>query len=290
MNKIDVVILTKNSAKTLKYVLHGVFNAIPVNKLVIVDYNSIDETLRIAKLYDAKIIKGAPNIATARYQGVLEVETEWFCFIDSDIYIFPSWYKQLKKWKSLPRVAWLQGLTIEHSKILNSYAVSKTLRYAKYGCIALSNSLLKKDVVLKCRDWLDKKIHAGEDFLLYKTVKAEGYRVLIDTNALCLHLPDCFFHDIYALYRSGYSSRLRSKYPSIKYLGVSLILLKEGIIRVMLTKDPRVLFYFLIILASSYIAGYYKLIEKRVKHLMTNIDKKSKEMINQIVLRRHVRY
>lgn len=282
MDKVDVVILTKNSATTLKYVVHGIFNSIPVNKLIIVDGNSTDETLNIAKQSGAKIIKGAWNLAFARYKGALEVETGWFCFVDSDMYVFPSWYKQLERWRALPHVAWVQGLTLEHSSILGSYALSKTLKYAKYGCVALSNSLLKKDIVLECTNWLRKDIHAGEDAVLYEFVKSRGYRVLVDTSALCLHLPDCFFHDIYALHRAGYSARLRRKHIPIMHLGVPLILLKEAILRFLLTKDPRLLMYFPAMLGMSYIAGYFGLKESKVQRFMEKIDKMSKAMgINQ---------
>jgi glycosyltransferase involved in cell wall biosynthesis len=276
MDKVDVVVLTKNSAATLKYVLEGIFNAVPVNKLIIVDGNSTDGTLSIAEESNAKIIKGARNLATARYQGVLEVETGWFCFIDSDIYVLPSWYKQLEKRMALPHAAWIQGLTLEHSRILDSYALSKTLRYTKHGCIALSNSLLKRDVVLQCADWLRKDIHAGEDAVLYKFVKSSGYKVLLDTSALCIHLPDCFFHDIYALYRAGYSDRLRRKHIAIMYLGVPLLLSKEAFIRMLLVTDPRLLIYFPAILGTSYILGYFGF--KKSKVFMEKIDKVSKAM------------
>jgi len=278
MDKVDVVVLTKNSAATLKHVLHGIFNAIAVNKLIIVDGDSTDETLSIAKQSGARIIKGARNLAFARYQGVLEVETEWFCFVDSDMYVSSLWYKQLERRRALPRVAWIQGLTLEHSRILDSYALSKTSKYTKQGCIALSNALLKRDIVLKCTEWLRKDIHAGEDAVLFEFVKSKGYRVLVDTSALCLHLPDCFFHDIYALYRSGVSDRLRRKYISIIYLGVPLLLLKEAFYRVLLVKDPRLLIYFPAILGTSYVFGYFGLKKDKVKLLMEEIDKMSKTL------------
>ena len=284
MDKVDVVILTKNSATTLKYVLHGIFNAIPVNKIIIVDGNSTDETLNIAKQSGAKIIKGVWNLAFARYHGALEVETEWFCFIDSDMYVFPSWYKQLERRRVLPHVAWVQGLTLEHSNVLDSYALSKTLKYAKYGCVALSNSLLKRDIVLECTDWLRKDIHAGEDAVLYEFIKSRGYRVLVDTSALCLHLPDCFFHDIYALHRAGHSDRLRRKHIPIMHLGVPFILLKEAIIRFLLTKDLRLLMYFPAILGTSYVIGYFGPKESKVKRFMEKIDEISKAMMKNPLL------
>jgi glycosyltransferase involved in cell wall biosynthesis len=276
MDRVDVVVLTKNSATTIEHVLNGILNAIPVNKLIVVDGESKDETLNISRRFGAKIVKGNWNLAFARYQGVLEVETEWFCFVDSDIYIFPSWYRQIIRWKKLPRIAWIQGLTLEHSSILGSYARSKTLRYMKYGCVALSNSLLNRDIVLKCADWRRRDVHAGEDTSLFEFVKLEGNRILVDASAICLHLPDCFFHDIYTSYRAGYSDWLRQKHIPIVHLGVPAILLKEATLRFFLTKDPRLLMYFPAILGTSYVLGYFGPRSSAVKGLMEEIDRISK--------------
>jgi glycosyltransferase involved in cell wall biosynthesis len=276
-DKVDVVILTKNSALTLKDVLQEVVCSIPFNNIIIVDGDSTDETLDIARQFGAKIIKGAWNLAFARRRGVLEVETEWFCFIDSDIYVFPSWYRQLERHKKLHRVVWVQGLTLEHSDVLNSYALSKTLSYEKFGCIAVSNSLLRRDVVLECTDWLRNDIHAGEDSVLHEFIKSKGFRVLLDCDALCLHLPDCFFHDIYAAYRLGYSNLLRRKHIPILYLGYPILFLREAFIRVFMIKDLRLLIYLPTMLGASYVLGLcFGHKESRIKRLVERIDKISK--------------
>ncbi len=278
IDKVDVVILTKNSAKTLEHVLRSVFNDIPVNRLIIVDAGSTDRTLEIAREYKAEIVIEKGNLALARYKGALHVKTDWFCFIDSDIRIISPWYGNLERWKRLSRVAWIQGLTLEHSNILNSYAFSKTMRYAKYGCIALSNSLLKRDVVIDCEDWLRKDIQVGEDAVLHEFVRSQNLKILVDTSALCLHLPDSFLHDIYAIYRAGYSDRLRHKHNLLLYLGVPYEFLKEGLLRFLLTKDPRLFGYFSI-LGITYILGFYELERDKLKPFMEKIDAISKTMI-----------
>ena len=124
MNKIDVVVLTKNSIITLGACLHGIFDTIPVNKLIIVDGGSCDPTLKIARKYGAVIIHEKGYLARARYKGALEAETQWFCFEDSDIVLHPSWYKGLKKWTKYPQVAWIKGLTREPNDVFSPFAPS----------------------------------------------------------------------------------------------------------------------------------------------------------------------
>ena len=178
MKKVDVVVLTKNSATTLDICLNGIFSSIPVNRLIIVDGGSSDGTEKIAKSYGAKIIFEKGGLGRARYRGTLEAGTRWFCFVDSDIFLYPSWYEQMKKWTKYPRVVWVKGLTGEHSKILGSYAISKILRKRRHGGVALSNSMLRRDVVLRCRDLLRDDLYVGEDSVLYHFVKSRGYRVI----------------------------------------------------------------------------------------------------------------
>lgn len=277
LNKIDVVVLTKNSAITINACLHGIFNSIPVNNLLIIDGGSSDATLKIARKHGATIIYEKENLARARYRGALEAGTQWFCFVDSDIILYPSWYKRLREWMEHPHVAWVKGLTGEHSKILPSYALSKILRHTTYGGVALSNCLLKRDIVLKCIDWRRKDIHAGEDSILYNFFKLRGYKVINDTTFVgCLHVPDCFLHDIYALFRSGQSDRLRHKRIRIRNLGVPFILLRNAFIGFKDTLDPRLFAYYFAILGVSYLLGYLGIGRIRISHLMKKIDTLSK--------------
>ena len=279
LNKIDVVVLTKNSETTLEACLHGILNSIPVNKLIVVDGGSSDATLKIARKYGATIIYEKGNLACARYRGALEANTEWFCFVDSDIVLHPLWYERLKKWVKYPRAAWVKGLTGEHSKILPSYAFSKILRGRSHNCgVGLTNSLLRRDIVLKCADWLREDIQAGEDSVLHNFLKSEGYRDIGDTTFVaCLHIPDSFLHDIYALFRAGQSDRLKHKRIRIRnLLGYPVYLLRNAFIGFKDTLDPRLFAYYFAIQGASYFLGYLGIGGIRISHFMKKIDALSK--------------
>ena len=140
------------------------------------------------------------------------------------------------------------GLPLEHSRMLKSYAYFKShgLNHPEFQKpVALSNSLLRRDVVLECKQWLRNDIHAGEDSILYNYISSKGYRIIKDFSFFaCLHLPDCFLHDIYALYRGGYSVRLRHGRVQIKYLGIPFYLLRNAVLGFIDTLDPRLFGYY----------------------------------------------
>ena len=280
MKKVDVVVLTKNSSITLSIVLKGIFEAIPVGELIVVDGGSSDDTLRIARKYGAKIVREEGKLGRARYRGALEVETDWFCFIDSDILLFPFWYKRLVKWTRHPRVAWIGGLPLEQSKILESYARSKHPRHNHprfQRPVALSNSLLKREIVLGCTEWLRGDIHGGEDSILYDFVESRQYRIVKDLSFFaCLHLPDCFLHDIYALYRGGYSSRLRHKGIRIKYLGTPFYLLRKALVAFLDRKDPRLFGYYFIMQGIPWEIKYLGIANRRIDRFIERLEKSSK--------------
>jgi glycosyltransferase involved in cell wall biosynthesis len=279
LETIDVVVPTKDSSATLGIVLEGIRRAIPVNKLIIVDGGSSDATLKIAKKYGAKIVQEKGRLGRARYRGALEVETEWFCFIDSDILVYPDWYEKLKRWTYHPKVVWINGLPIEQSNMLKSYARAKFLRHRremKSVQVALSNSLLKRDVVLECTHWLREDIHAGEDLVLYNFVMSKGYQRVGPNLVVCLHLPDCFLHDIYACYRGGYSMRLVHKRIHLKYVGFPFYLLLNASYGFIDTMDPRLFAYCFGMQGGAFLIKYLGIAGRSMDQFMERTEAASK--------------
>ncbi|MDI6807348.1 MAG: glycosyltransferase family A protein, partial [Candidatus Aenigmarchaeota archaeon] len=90
LDKIDVVILTKDSEWMLEKCLDSIYQNVPVNRLIAVDGLSTDNTLSILHNYgkkyrNVKILADKGTRATARQKGIESIETEWFMFVDSDV-------------------------------------------------------------------------------------------------------------------------------------------------------------------------------------------------------------
>ncbi|MBW2632331.1 MAG: glycosyltransferase [Deltaproteobacteria bacterium] len=88
----DVVVLTRNSECWLPNCLDSIFRGINVDKLIIVDGESTDNTVEIAKKYTRYIYSdGGNGIAYARMLGLKHVTTPLFAFVDSDVIIPNDW-------------------------------------------------------------------------------------------------------------------------------------------------------------------------------------------------------
>ncbi len=85
ISKVDVLIVTFNSARTLRTCLNLVRKVVPVNRLLIGDGGSTDKTLEIANNYGAEVYSftGENNkIGRIRYKLAELAETEWLLYVD----------------------------------------------------------------------------------------------------------------------------------------------------------------------------------------------------------------
>src|SRR3989339_812783 len=98
-DRVDVVVLTKNSERMLEKCLESVFKTVPLNRLIIVDGCSTDNTLEIVGKFRKKhgnviVIKDNGTRGSARLRGIRLVETSWFLFVDSDVTLCDDWFKK----------------------------------------------------------------------------------------------------------------------------------------------------------------------------------------------------
>jgi glycosyltransferase involved in cell wall biosynthesis len=110
---IDVVMLTKNSNKPyFRRVLRAIKQEIPVHHFIVVDGDSTDGTIEVAKEFfgeKTKVIGTDAPLGGARYLGMRAVDTEWFAFIDSDVEILPGWFEAAKRYMQHFRIWGIEG-------------------------------------------------------------------------------------------------------------------------------------------------------------------------------------
>ena len=100
LEKLDVVMPTLNSVSRIgeevfRKVLRRVFTEIPVNRLIVVDDRSKDETLDVLKEFDVTILNGTGSLGKAREIGIRNVETEWFYFVDDDNLVLRKFHERM---------------------------------------------------------------------------------------------------------------------------------------------------------------------------------------------------
>lgn len=92
MKKVSIIIPVYNSAKYIKQCIDSVINQTYKNiEIIIVDDNSIDESIEIIKkIKDKRIklisIKKNKGVANARNTGIKNAIGDYICFLDSDDY------------------------------------------------------------------------------------------------------------------------------------------------------------------------------------------------------------
>jgi len=91
-----------NSELFLRRCLESIYRELSVNRLIVVDSCSTDNTLKIAKEFPkTEIYQCANNLSIKREFGINSVETELYCFIDSDVELLPGFSSLANLFKDL---------------------------------------------------------------------------------------------------------------------------------------------------------------------------------------------
>jgi glycosyltransferase involved in cell wall biosynthesis len=119
MSEISAIVCTKNGEATLESCLKSIKENGPL-EIIVVDGNSTDNTLEIARKYTNEIYSdGGKGLAYARQLGAEKAKGEYIAYLDSDIILPPDTLDQmLDELKE-------KGYTLIHAQILswkiNSY-------------------------------------------------------------------------------------------------------------------------------------------------------------------------
>jgi glycosyltransferase involved in cell wall biosynthesis len=125
--KISVVIITKNEEENISRCIKSVLNEMPIiTEIILVDSNSEDKTVEIAKRFPIKVIqlgKSQPlSPAAGRYIGTKNSTGKYIIFLDGDMVLIKGWIRTALKFLEKKNIAGLAGTLIE----TNSTDIKKT--------------------------------------------------------------------------------------------------------------------------------------------------------------------
>jgi cellulose synthase/poly-beta-1,6-N-acetylglucosamine synthase-like glycosyltransferase len=204
--KVSIIICTYNSAKYLYDVLDAIHTQnYPKNliEIIIIDDNSKDNTVKLAKSYKRKfkhlrvivkpkrLPKGA---AVSTNLGVKLAKGEIVCSIDSDAIISKGWIKTIVAQFKDPKVGSVAGfINTANPEYLPARLVGAELedRYARIrkkevDHVSTCNTAYRRSALKKVGG-LDPKIYYRDDVDLSYKLKNAGYKILLLKRVGCRH-------------------------------------------------------------------------------------------------------
>ncbi len=176
--KVDYIVPTWNSAKTLDSSLASIVAHGNPDRIIIVDNESTDGTLDIAERHGCVILKDTASLGSARRTGLLEARTEWIGFVDSDVVLCRDWFSRLLKFMD-DRTGGIHGDKLPdwepyrsaHRATMKGAFADGPLRKGAGDRGFTDNTLVLREVALKADI---ESVNAFEDMLITQAVVAEG--------------------------------------------------------------------------------------------------------------------
>jgi glycosyltransferase involved in cell wall biosynthesis len=231
MDPIDVILLTKNSEQVLEGCLRSIYRNVPVERLIVVDNHSVDNTMDILRRFDERyhnvvILHDSGTRATARQKGIANVETEWFMFVDSDVVLCQDWYEKALNYVNSD-VGSVWGIevwsTIKNRTTLKLFLwITRKIFELRGGTHdTLVRTCLVKDIKIP------RDLHVFEDAYIRDWIVKKGYRAVACYNPFCVHFrPESIWtlkgnsNTIAEAIRCGESSLISKLIPAYGFYAV----------------------------------------------------------------------
>jgi len=187
-SKVSVIVLTYNSAETLKPLLESLKQqTIPPDEIIVIDGGSTDNTIDVAKGFGCIIYDKPIKIrAKARNIGVKLASGEIVVFIDSDCIAEKSWLEELIRGLNEDNaIAGVSGrvLALNADKMIPKFIDFISTNEPHY---ATWNIAYKKSVLEEVGGF-DDRLHACEDQALAWKIIREGYKIVWNPKAIVYH-------------------------------------------------------------------------------------------------------
>ena len=147
---ISVVVNVRNEAENLTKCLKSIKDF--ADEIIVVDMKSTDESVSIAKEYEAKVFSYRPMkfVEPARNFALSKAKGKWILLLDPDEYLNKSLKKELKKitlrsdvdFVKIPRQNFIFGKWIKHANCWPDYLI----RFFKKGAVTWQNEIHSQPV------------------------------------------------------------------------------------------------------------------------------------------------
>lgn len=189
--RITYCVLTQNSGATLRDTLESIKKQTLSKEIIVVDTNSTDQTLEIAKDYGARIFNEPEgNLAKARNIGLVNGKGKYQAFVDSDAILFDKWDIRMSAFIREDNVAgaganWLSvGKT--SVELAQNDVASRHRGIIETSSIATMNAMYSRERIGETR-FDESYSRASEDVDFNFQLRAKGYKLLFDAEKFIRH-------------------------------------------------------------------------------------------------------
>jgi glycosyltransferase involved in cell wall biosynthesis len=202
--ELSIVVLTRNSERTVEKCLDSVINApkgdFQVKEYIIVDGGSTDRTLKIAASFPiTHIVKDVKGRGRGREVGLQKASSDFVCFFDSDLVISPNWFiEQSKAVKKYPNADVWYGRVETPNDVKSAVARMSGIEYVHYqnrirgkgsinrpGCDT-SNTIFRRSM-LQYVGGFNVKLLTCEDLDIGHRIWKGGGRIILWQDAKTFH-------------------------------------------------------------------------------------------------------
>lgn len=201
INRVDLVMWTKNGAETLPFVLRRIEEVIPdefVHKRVLIDDQSVDGTREIAKSFGWQVFfNEGKGISSGANTALHHVTSDFFISFEQDLILAKDWWQRIPSFLEDKKVAVASGIRIPNHPIalkrLQEYTLERyqQIDMEKSGFIhakTLDNTIYKTKIIHKLGGFPSLPTSAGVDTFLAKNVISAGFRWKVDYTVKSIHL------------------------------------------------------------------------------------------------------
>ncbi len=186
MERLDIVVCTRNNEPTLRQSLQRILSYGAPARLIVVDGRSTDRTTEIATDMGAQIYsdKGR-GLGYARNMALQLVQTPVFGFVDADAFIPKNW-TDLQRHMTDPTVAAASATTIY------GYGNPPLQRFHEWMAtrgsedVGFVSTIVRRNAFLKAGG-IREDLTAYEDWELYGRLKALGLKWISDRSVVTYH-------------------------------------------------------------------------------------------------------
>lgn len=176
---IDVIIPILNINELFEKNIISIYREIPINKLIIGNAGSSDDSIEILNKFPRVVIIDQHDRKTLGYcltELISNVETEWFVYLHSDVYLSENWYDKMKFYQN--RYDWFESDSRITTLVEIDPQIELVTRAYSGGQMGKTKSFEK---IIKKVD--DDYLYRNEDIVFHELILENGFKYgrVIDT-------------------------------------------------------------------------------------------------------------